>query len=178
MWAQRRYIGTIFPYYDPTSTHDDDLPFDLDHVIPAGLFAEHWTRAEKRCVELGAGMKQFKDARHTVGESLGNFRWLSASDNRGRGLDAIEAEFPQGTACVPLDDEIQRDKWNAFIEHFVFVQENHKSKMKETADATWTEVEVATFQKLIDGRTLLMIKKIIDESEMIKILQPIENPMA
>ena len=38
MWLQRRYINRRFPNYDPTSARDDDLPLDVDHLIPQSFF--------------------------------------------------------------------------------------------------------------------------------------------
>jgi hypothetical protein len=145
IWLQRRYITLTFPHYDPTSTRDDDLPFDLDHAIPQGLFGADWRTVQKRiCL---ADPIQFKDWRHTVGNSFGNLRWLAAADNRGRGMGPIEAERPQNGEQPSLDDYLDRPLWNKLIE-----------------SETWTEEDVATFQRLIDSRTILLTKTLMNES--------------
>ncbi|MBU1117311.1 MAG: DUF262 domain-containing protein [Bacteroidetes bacterium] len=38
LWLQRKYLTRQFPDYDPTSERDEDLPVDLDHLIPQNLF--------------------------------------------------------------------------------------------------------------------------------------------
>jgi hypothetical protein len=48
MWLQRRYIECNFENYDPTSDRDDDLPIDLDHIIPGGIFDFDWRYREGR----------------------------------------------------------------------------------------------------------------------------------
>jgi Protein of unknown function DUF262 len=48
MWLQRVYIAREWPSYDPTSDRDEDLPIDLDHIIPSALFAFDWRNAKKR----------------------------------------------------------------------------------------------------------------------------------
>ncbi len=71
IWIQRCYITRTFPHYDPTSTRDDDLPFDLDHAIPRALFGANWTNTQKRICLPAPDKGQFRDWRTTVGE----FAW-------------------------------------------------------------------------------------------------------
>lgn len=156
IWLQRRYITLTFPHYDPTSTRDDDLPFDLDHAIPQGLFGADWRTIQKRiCLSEPI---QFKDWRHTVGNSLGNLRWLSAADNRGRGMGPIEAERPQDREQPSLDDYVDRPSWNKLID-----------------TETWTEEDVATFQRLIDSRTLLLTKTLMNESGIVDLIDIVDR---
>jgi hypothetical protein len=147
IWLQRGYITKTFPNYDPTSTHDDDLPFDLDHAIPQKLFGDDWRTVQKRVRVSASDENQFRDLRRTVGDSLGNLRWLAASDNRQRGMRQIEAEDDQR----PLDDYIDRDSWNKLIS-------------ADGTPRTWTGEDVATFQRLIDTRTLSLTKRLMEES--------------
>ncbi len=98
IWIQRRYIERTFPHYDPTSSRDDDLPFDIDHVIPTARFGFHWgfRVVEQNLALPHADAERFWEHRFTVGNSLGNKRWLSAPDNRGRHDCPIEAKRPEG----------------------------------------------------------------------------------
>lgn len=34
LWLQRGYLTETYPKFDPTSNRDEDLPIDLDHLIP------------------------------------------------------------------------------------------------------------------------------------------------
>ena len=145
IWLQRRYITLTFPDYDPTLTRDDDLPFDLDHAIPQGLFGAHWAALRGRIVLPDPN--QFRELRGTVGNSLGNLRWLAAADNRGRGMEPIEAERPQDGEQPSIDDYLDRPSWNQLI-----------------TTTPWAEEDVATFQRLIDSRTILLTQILINES--------------
>jgi hypothetical protein len=153
IWLQRRYITCTFPHYDPTSTRDDDLPFDFDHAIPRGLFGAHWSsNVQKRfCLSDPRDMDRFRDLRKTVGDSLGNLRWLAAADNRGRGMGQIEVERPKSGDQPSLDDHIDRPSWNKLID-------------ADGIPVIWTEDDVATFQRLIDSRTLLLAEVLMEES--------------
>lgn len=157
LWLQRRYVTRAFPHYDPTSTRDDDLPFDLDHAIPKELFGFHWSAERKPRGLSSPEESNFKDLRNTVGNSLGNLRWLAAADNRGRGMGQIEDARPDGRDPPPLDDHIDRCSWNKLIN----VDGNPK---------TWTPDDVAAFQRLIDCRTLSLTKMLMEESGIVKLI--------
>jgi hypothetical protein len=134
MWLQRRYIESNYPNYDPTSDRDDDLPNYLDHVIPWNIFDFDWRSRELR-LEKEAISDDFRWLRKIVGNSIGNFRWLDASKNRGRGKGKlIETE-----ECGALLTNIE--EWNSIIP----LEENH---------TPWSLGDIATFQRLIDSRTL------------------------
>jgi len=157
IWLQRHYVTRAFPHYDPTSTRDDDLPFDLDHAIPQELFGFHWSATRKPLDLSGPEETHFKDLRHTVGNSLGNLRWLAAADNRGRGMGQIEDARPHDGDEPLLDDHIDRCSWNKLIN-------------ADGSPKTWTRDDVATFQRLIDGRTLLLVEMLMNESGITRLI--------
>lgn len=148
LWLQRSYVAQRFPDYDPVSTRDDDLPFDLDHVIPYKLFGADFRTVSPKLDLIAADLSAFRNNRGAIGNSLGNYRWLDASVNRGRGADLIEDEQAQ----VPLlCDEIDRCEWNPVIE-------------ARLLEGRWSKEDVAKFQRLIDKRSLHLVKKLVDES--------------
>jgi hypothetical protein len=157
IWMQRRYITRTFPHYNPTSTRDDDLPFDLDHAIPQSLFGFHWSNAAKRVELSTSDMDKFRDLRRVVGDSLGNLRWLAASDNRGRGMGRIEEERLDEGEQRPLDDHIDRSSWNKLI--------------VEGGSRAWTDHDVAAFQRLIDTRTLVLVKLIMEQGGIANLIE-------
>ena len=157
-WLQRHYVTQTFTNYNPTSTRDDDLPFDLDHAIPNELFGFWWQ--DKR-IPYGLSDSEeanFRDLRGTVGNSLGNFRWLAASDNRGRGMKQIEDERTKESPETPFNDYIDRSSWNKLI--------NADSTAKK-----WTKDDIETFQRLIDCRTLSLTKILMDESGVTDLIE-------
>lgn len=154
MWLQRDYLDSQFPNYDPTSERDEDLPVDLDHLIPQKRFAFNWgDRLQYLTEELvNAGIKEidehFRGRRTMVGNSLGNFRWLDAAANRARQADEL----------VPIDGGLDfvdvPNDWNALIP----TNEN---------PLRWGETQIASFQYLIDNRTLQifnMVQQVLEES--------------
>ena len=71
MWLQRDYLAERFSDYDPTSGRDEDLPVDLDHVIPSSIFGVDWRLQVKRLDE-SVNKDNFRAQRNIVGSSLGN----------------------------------------------------------------------------------------------------------
>jgi hypothetical protein len=153
MWLQREYIAQ-FPHYDPTSDRDDDLPVDLDHIVPQDIFGFHWKRSSSRLQE-NAIDETFRDRRWIVGNSLGNFRWLAASDNRSRGKGAY-VPLEHNADLVPNPDD-----WNKIIP-------------KDANQQPWSRDDIQTFQRLIDLRTLALYETLLTESG-IDYIMPIEN---
>jgi len=160
LWLQRRYIDRAFPHYDPTSTRDDDLPFDIDHAIPSAQFGFHWgvNVATERLALSDIDAEQFKQHRSTVGNSLGNKRWLAAPDNRRKQDKQIEAERSNGGKEPPVDDEINRDVWNRLIDK-----------------KPWTEDDVYLFQEIIDERALTLVKRLLSESKIEELLELLDK---
>jgi hypothetical protein len=81
--------------------------------------------------------------RDTIGHSLGNFRWLDASENRSRHDDEIE----ESAEKYHLIKEI--DSWNNLI--------------SQQSVKPWSLEDVSQLQLLIDQRTLELCEKILDE---------------
>jgi hypothetical protein len=137
LWLQRDYLETQFHNYDPTMSRDEDLPIDLDHLIPHKKFGDDWRR-QKNCLSFPDTKENFQHLRGTVGNSLGNFRWLDAPYNRSRQDGKLEV------------DEGERDfikdvpGWNELIE---------KEK--------WNENDISAFQRLIDLRTLDVYEELL-----------------
>ncbi len=139
LWLQRKYLSDQFPNYEPTSSRDEDLPIDLDHLIPHNKFGVDWRR-QQNCLSFQSPdeKENFHHLRWTVGNSLGNFRWLNASDNRGRQDGQIEETDRERNFI----DDIPR--WNDLIEKNV-----------------WTEKDVAAFQELIDLRSIKIYETLL-----------------
>ena len=154
MWLQRGYIEKKFPDFDPTSDRDEDLPIDLDHIIPGNIFGFDWRSRDSR-LDLKTypflDSDNFRRGRDVVGNSLGNFRWLDASENRRRGKGAY----------VPLEsqaDLVQNpDGWNELIP-------------QDTDKRLWSKDDVAAFQRLIDLRTLDLYEQLLSKSGIVEIL--------
>jgi hypothetical protein len=158
MWLQRDYIWTKFPNYDPTSDCDDDLPIDLDHIIPQDIFNFYWADRRKRLQDdvISEPDTYFRWPRDKIGNSLGNFRWLDASDNRSRHDGLYEAIKNKHKSFENKPDwhwdwVPNPNKWNTIIP-------------KDKNNQNWSKRDISTFQRLIDLRTLELYEKLITES--------------
>ena len=106
-------------------------------MIPSSKFGFHW-RSRHTSLGFIDANENFYDLRGTVGNSLGNFRWLDASDNRSRQAETIE----DGAGERHFIQDVPG--WNALIEK-----------------TPWSEDDVSTFQRLIDLRTLDVYEKLL-----------------
>ena len=140
MWLQRDYLSEHFQSFDPTSARDEDLPIDLDHLIPNSKFGFNWSHRE---TSLGFSdeKENFRYQRGTVGNSLGNYRWLDASVNRSRQAKPIE------DADAERDTIYDVSAWNTLI-----------------GKTQWAQDEVNAFQKMIDLRSIELCGKLLSES--------------
>jgi hypothetical protein len=149
MWLQRDYLRKRYPNFDPTSGRDEDLPVDLDHLIPQKRFQFHWT-SWASYVDEKVAKSNYWNHRNTIGHSLGNFRWLDASDNRGRHDQEIEI----GAEADHLLQSIE--PWNDLI--------------RGQSEKPWSIEDVVQLQSLIDLRTLDLVERILDEGGIWKVV--------
>lgn len=142
MWLQREYLAENFLYFDPTSSRDEDLPVDLDHLIPSKNFGFHW-KSRDSFIQFDDPEDNFRNQRGIVGNSLGNFRWLDASENRSRGAGAIENQ--DSDTCFIND----MPAWNRLVEK-----------------TPWDQDDVRIFQKLIDLRTVDLFETLLIDGQL------------
>lgn len=161
MWLQRDYLISRFSHYDPTSSRDEDLPVDLDHLIPHTLFGDDWRLQQKR-LDNSVDKDNFWNQRHNIGNSLGNYRWLCASENRRRKAGGLRVgrqeddpgslqleERPDAYDLIPNPAE-----WNRIIP-------------ERREDQLWSARDIAKFQFLIDMRTLDLYGRLLSVMEIV-----------
>ncbi|WP_299821910.1 hypothetical protein [uncultured Jannaschia sp.] len=147
MWLQRDYLRKKVGHFDPLSIRDEDLPLDLDHIVPQSRFGYDWRHRDKYLSsDLTVDeLQSFRDHRHLIGNALGNFRWLDASDNRARGDGQLE-----DSATMAGDHYIDDPTgWNALI--------------PDEKIWSWSRNDVAEFQARIDLRTLPLCQTLISD---------------
>lgn len=147
MWLQRKYIKKAAPNFVPLSTRDDDLPLDFDHVIPRNRFNFHWGSEKTRLSGDLSTIERdsFARSRDVIGNALGNFRWLDASDNRARGDG-------------PLEDRVEMAE-----DHLIENRECWNELIPDGREWTWSREEIAQFQALIELRTVDLCAKLLDD---------------
>ena len=52
-WLQKEYIRRTFPGYAPLTDHEDDVPYDIDHICPQSDWGEDWRNVQRR-LDVGA----------------------------------------------------------------------------------------------------------------------------
>lgn len=145
MWVQSEYLKKTAGSFDPLSARDDDLPLDLDHIVPNSVFGFHWSdnRRKKRAIE-DSFEKSFWRNRGIVGNALGNFRWLCARENRSRGNGGL-VDY----ATLASDHLIDHyEAWHALV---------------GTDQTPWTRERVGSFRKLTEIRALGIAEKLVHD---------------
>ena len=95
-WLQRRYVDDMFVAHDPLSDHEDDLPYDVDHICarslwqPDGRSVSYEARGFSSSAEWDAAMGQA----WVLGEAVGNKRLVKFSQNRGDGAASLCSKMP------------------------------------------------------------------------------------
>lgn len=161
LWLQRQQIEDTFTHFDPTSDRDDDLPIDLDHIIAQDVFNFTWNA--NACPKAADDSKldpdfakQLREFRNGLGNTLGNLRWLCASENRRRGsgrgksMDAVEGKF----AAIEPDEF---DLFNRLLEPL-------STQSKGMAD--WSVDDLMRWQALVLTRTVRQVRRLVTESHM------------
>lgn len=89
LWSQRGYVAELPG--SPVAGRDEDTPYDFDHILPSAHWS-HWTGAKE-----GKRIRDFmpeKDLQYwLVGNSIGNVRVWSSSDNRSDGADSPKVKL-------------------------------------------------------------------------------------
>lgn len=78
LWLQRSYVA-LLPG-DPVAGRDEDTPYDYDHIVPSAHWAG-WTGAEHNHLRFMDHCENI----NVLGNSIGNMRVWSSSDNRSDG---------------------------------------------------------------------------------------------
>ncbi|MGL4603582.1 MAG: hypothetical protein ACRCU9_05485, partial [Iodobacter sp.] len=147
LWLQRSYVVSQYQDFDPTMGSDQDMPLDLDHLIPHSLFGYNWSGyGSKIALDNQESLNNFWEYRGAIGNSVGNYRWLNSSINRRRQAELIAVLEKEGD-CLEVCD---LEEWNALI--------------RPLNDNPWRQQDVVQFQRLIDLRTLQLYQRMLDES--------------
>ncbi len=95
-WLQRDYIMEAFPGYMPLSDHEDDLPYDVDHICPWEDCGNWWSVGSRIGALKGVdGLEQrMRDGRDAVGNGIGNLRLVDVPANRGDQDADISCKMP------------------------------------------------------------------------------------
>jgi len=156
LWLQRQYFNKEFGNYDPTSEREEDSPVDLDHIQPKAAFDFHFTGHNTRFeIEVtSADRTAFRHGRRLLGDSIGNYRWVSFSVNRADGDCPIKEKLAVDDAAPPApsrpslaDCRIHpgsRELWNC---------------ASGPPDKRWTTDRIKTWQSAVEERAVQLYKE-------------------
>ncbi len=165
LWLQRHYIEKRFKDFNPISGQDkDSVPYDFDHLVPQS----NWS--SKRGLErnfTNEKNKIFEDLwiRRSLGNSIGNYRVLDASDNRSRGDEPLVNDLLE-----THDGKYIKEKdWKDFCFHPVAKMEKtwwEKASPSKKNKFVWDDDRLNSFQAAIELRVLFLYKTYINESKL------------
>ena len=150
-WLQREYLERHFAHYRALSDHEDDLPYDWDHICPRA----HWGPdgrtvgwevmgfPNKPAWERNMGQPWM------VGDAIGNMRLVDFRQNRSDSDDGIFAKMP--FLCSGSADP-NGDSARSFLMEDADTLPFWK-KVDESSDHRWTSERLEAFQRAVEQRT-------------------------
>ena len=153
-WLQREYLEKHFSSYRALSDHEDDLPYDWDHICPRA----HWSPDGRtfKLEDLGFDKETERNRMMAqpwmVGDSVGNMRLVDFQQNRGDGKAGIFKKMPF------LDrPETSPDLGSAYD----FLMAGHEAlslwKQVDQSDTPrWSPERLEAFQRVVEQRTAML----------------------
>lgn len=183
LWVQRNYLRRRFSDFDPTSDRDEDLPIDLDHIIPNDRFGFHWQlsgfplRDDLKPLEISENKEVLDNIsryRSEIGNLIGNLRWLSSSENRGRGA----ARDGNGEDSLLGEDDVTEKIQNPVAgRDDVELKAKFGSLIDLPIGVTdckgffgWSLHDIRTWQYLVELRQLELLSRLIKDSKICDLL--------
>lgn len=127
--------------FDPTSDNEDDLPIEFDHLIPQSRWAFHWSDNKVADKALNG----FRHGRWHCGNTIGNFRILTSSENARRGDARLTAGDVESLKLTP-----NGETWIAL---------SGRAK-----DGAWAAADIRAFQFVTHRRTFQLYAQLLEDS--------------
>ena len=164
-WLQRDYIRKTFPGYVPLTDHEDDLPYDIDHVIPKADWND-WVSIKRRIQGVEPStLQRMQWWRAGVGESIGNKRLVDSPTN-GRDQDKdISEKMPFLLENGQLTHEIE----TKLVEMAFSSEREHRaawakvSRKGPTTCRKWDNIRLAAFQNAVEQRAAWLYRQFHDD---------------
>jgi hypothetical protein len=161
-WLQKEYIRRKFESYAPLTNHEDDLPYDVDHICAKNDW-NNFSSVRGRFGETVSNQaRQFMQTRRwLLGDGIGNKRLVESIDNREDQDDDIACKMP----FILLDKHTSADR--RIMKDFAFAPEDEslyywkgvsrpRTKMK---DRIWDEKRLGAFQQAVELRAAELYTK-------------------
>ncbi len=161
-WLQRDYIRHTFPDYVPLDDHEDDVPYDIDHLCPAKDWGDDWRNLRNRLVGLDQNLiDRVYRCKSVVGGGVGNLRLIEFSQNRKDQDDDVSDKMQ----CILGDDQLPQVAHAEEMAKFAFAPE-HRGVWKkiacpgsDVADRKWDEPRLEAFQEAVELRAAWLYER-------------------
>ncbi len=160
-WLQKAYLRKSFPGYTPLTDHEDDLPYDVDHICPYNDWG-NWVYVRSR-VPDPAQMRAMKDNRDAIGNGIGNLRLIDISKNRQDQDHDVALKMP----FIERDGPPDTSDTDAMA-NWAFAPEQRKvwrrvSRPGKVAERNWDQSRLAAFQQAVEQRAAWLYRRFHDE---------------
>lgn len=159
LWLQREWLfqernSSQFKDYLPLAGQDEDnVPYDFDHLVPQSNWSS-FQGMNKPVLDEGTNKFNILWARRSLGNSIGNYRVMTSSDNRSRQDKPLEDDFLN----TP-------DKWeNYAFQPYPEEIEHWKCASPKEKGYEWNDKRVLAFQRAVESRTLALYKRYYKEA--------------
>jgi len=162
-WLQKEYIKRVFPGYAPLTDHEDDVPYDVDHICPYNDWREDW-RTLKQRLDVDESLKErVYTGRDAVGSGIGNLRLIESSKNRSD-QDADVAEKMPFISGEQPDDICNAE---AMIDSALAPEHRELWRMVSRpgrlADRRWDADRLKAFQQAVEVRAAWLYRRFHDD---------------
>lgn len=167
-WFQKEYVRKRFSSFAPLSDHEEDLPYDIDHICPRNDWYCTYN-AGTRVVGVSSHAKEMHEKnRSSLGDSVGNKRIVATEDNRG------DQDADISVKMGIFGDESQFDP-SAISEmkNFGFFPDGKslvywrrvKNPAPKVADRPWDRGRLIAFQQAVEFRAYELCQHFFSELE-------------
>lgn len=165
-WLQKEYIHRTFPHYVPLDDHEDDLPYDVDHLCPSKDWGDHWWNLKKRLDGLDQILeKKVYDCKRVVGDGIGNLRLVKSSENR-TDQDIDVADKMRFILC---DDQAPQEEYAKAMAESAFAPDHREIWRRVSrpalpvSDRKWDEDRLKAFQTAVERRAAWLYERFHDD---------------
>jgi hypothetical protein len=159
-WLQRDYVNRAFPGYAPLTDHEDDLPYDVDHVCPRNDWRNFGAVVSPH---LQSAMRHNRDG---VGESIGNLRLVSYSVNR----HDQDTDMSEKMSCLVTSGEPDGACKQALNDWAFPAEDEHRAlwRMASSPEPVvwkrkWSDDRLSAFQRAVERRTVWLYRRFHDD---------------
>lgn len=163
-WLQRDYIRRVFPGYAPLTDHEDDVPYDVDHMCPSKDWGEDWRTLQHRLDIDKSLVERVHECREAVGGAIGNLQLLESSENRGYQAGDVADKMP----FILRDDEPPNVEDAKHMADFAFAPKDRKlwkrvSRQGPADNRRWNEDRLEAFQQAVEQRAAWLYRCFHDD---------------